>query len=74
VLTAAGALVIGLAIAVPLVATRDVIVLYTYPVRPTVPLWAVAAGIALSLLSAWAGAVLATRRALRSPVRVFLDG
>jgi hypothetical protein len=74
VLTAAGAVVIGLAIAVPLVATRDVIVLYTYPVRPTVPLWAVAAGIALSLLSAWAGAVLATRRALRSPVRVFLDG
>ena len=74
VLLAAGALFIGLAIAWPVVATRPSFVLRTYTIDPQVSAVTVAIGCVLALGSAYLGAVVAGRRALRSPTRDLLEG
>jgi hypothetical protein len=72
-LLAAGALVVGLAIAWPLVASRPSFVLRSYTINPQVSITIVVLGCALSLGSAYAGALVAGRRALRLPARDLLE-
>ena len=70
---AAAALAVGLAFAWPLVESRPSFVLRSYTIDPDVSLATVALGCVLSLGSAYAGAVVAARRALRSPTRELLE-
>lgn len=73
ILTAA-ALVVGLAAAWPAVASQKSFVLRSYTIAPHLEPLPVAAGCVLSLASAWLGAALASRRALRRPAGELLDG
>ncbi|MDO8361310.1 MAG: ABC transporter permease [Actinomycetota bacterium] len=71
-LLAAASLAVGLAIAWPLIAARPSFVLRSFIIEPRLqPLTAVL-GCVLSLASAWAGAMIATRRALRRPAASLL--
>ena len=65
VLLAASALTVGLAIAWPLVASRPSFVLRSFTIDPQVDAATVVLGCVLSLTSAYVGAVVAGRRALR---------
>ena len=73
VLLAAGALLVGLAIAWPLVATRPSFVLRSFTIDPRVSVATIAIGCLLSLGSAYLGAIVAGGRALRSPTRDLLE-
>ena len=72
-LTTSAALAVGLAIAWPFVAARSSFVLRSFTIEAHLGLVTIVVGSALSLLSAWFGAVLASRRALRLPPRALLE-
>jgi len=67
------ALLLGLAVAWPLVAARSSFVLRSFTIEPALHPFTVVAGVGLSLCSAWLGAVLAGRRALRRPAHELLE-
>jgi hypothetical protein len=72
-LLTAAATAVALAVVWPLVAWRGAFVLRSYTIEPSLAPTTVLVGFALSLCSAWAGATIAGRRALRAPVRVLLE-
>ncbi|MGB8862271.1 MAG: ABC transporter permease [Ilumatobacteraceae bacterium] len=67
------ATLLALAVVWPVVALRPSFVLRSYTIEPSLGPATVLAGVALSLVSAWIGAVLAGRRALRLPARALLE-
>ncbi len=71
-LTGAAA-VLALALVGPLVARRGSFVLRSYTIDPSLSPATVLLGFVLSLASAWVGALVAGRRALRLPVRALLE-
>jgi hypothetical protein len=72
-LLTAAATAAALAVVWPVVARHGSFVLRSYTIEPSLPPATVLIGFALSLCSAWVGATVAGRRALREPVRVLLE-
>lgn len=72
-LTTGAALAVGLAVCAPFIATRPSFVLRSFIIETTLSATTVALGCALSLGSAWLGAVVASRRVLRQPVGPLLE-
>ena len=72
-LTTAAALAVGLAVCAPFIATRPSFVLRSFIIETTLSTTTVVVGCALSLGSAWLGAVVASRRVLRQPVGPLLE-
>ena len=63
----AAALVMGLAVAWPFIAARPSFVLRSFTISPRLEVLPVLVGCILSLVSAWVGAVVASRRVVRAP-------
>ena len=70
----AAALVVGLAVAWPIINARDSFVLRSFTIAPRLSLTTALVGCALSMLSAWLGSVLATRRVLAGPAGALVIG
>lgn len=73
-LVTAASLAVGLALVWPFVATRSTFVLRSFSIDPRLSATTVVVGCVLSLVSAWLGAVIASRRVLRRPPAELMEG